>query len=270
LFFVLQTASLTLPRTQSLKKPSTGETSSSLAVGAGAASTMSSSNDVVAKDDKVSIGGANSNTSVYDNVQSSASCPSSSSTLAAKRNVAAYATLRGQTAAVSTATPVVANEADVVVVNDVAVATSASTGSAAQTLTAMSATGDGGQSNCGVTATAIESKSSETQTVTTQTTQTPVVAVASVTDQTPAAVQSITHRTTQQQQQPLPPPNTTQPPVYPHQYPPPPFQQPQPIYGGGQPNYYNQMQQGAIPRTYPQQQQQQQQQQQRPPPMVAY
>jgi hypothetical protein len=136
----------------------------------------------VAKDDKVSIGGANSNTSVYDNVQSSASCPSSSSTLAAKRNVAAYATLRGQTAAVSTATPVVANEADVVVVNDVAAATSTSTGSAAQTLTAMSATGDGGQSNCGVTATAIESKSSETQTVTTQTTKTPAGGVGHGTD----------------------------------------------------------------------------------------
>ena len=251
------TASLTLPRTQSLKKPSTGETST-LTVGAGAASTMSSSNDVVVKDDKLSIG-ANSNTSVYDNVQSSASCASSAS-LAAKRNVAAYATLRGGVQTVTATPVVVSNEADVVVVNDVPNATSstASAAVAAQTLTSMNVATGELQSNSGVSGgvTAIESKSSETQTVTTQTTQTPV-AVASVTDQPPSAVQSITHRTTQQ---PLPPPNTTQQPVYPHQYPPTPFQQPQPIYGVGQPNYYNQMQQGAIPRTYPQQQQQQQQQ----------
>ena len=164
---------MTLPRTQSLKKPSTGETST-LTVGAGAASTMSSSNDVVVKDDKLSIG-ANSNTSVYDNVQSSASCASSAS-LAAKRNVAAYATLRGGVQTVTATPVVVSNEADVVVVNDVPNATSstASAAVAAQTLTSMNVATGELQSNSGVSGgvTAIESKSSETQTVTTQTTQT--------------------------------------------------------------------------------------------------
>lgn len=194
---------------------------------------MSSSNDVVVKEDKVSIG-ANSSTSVYDNVQSAAS--------AAKRNVTTYAIGRQTTPA-----PLELDGTD-----------AGTAGVAAQTVNpGMNPVASGVNSVENLGGSAIESKSSETQTMTTQTTQTPVVvaSASSALDQQPvaASLQSITHRTTQQ---PLALPNATQQqqqPVYPHQYPAP-FQQ-QPLYGSSQSNYYNQMQQGAIPRTYSQQQQ---------------
>ncbi|KAI9558969.1 hypothetical protein GHT06_015758 [Daphnia sinensis] len=229
-------ASLTLPRTQSLKKPSTGET-----VATASASAMSSSNDVVVKEDKVSLG-ANSSTSVYDNVQTTTAAAAAS---AAKRNAAAYGTGRQAAAA-----PAV--EADA--------ATDAPAAAQTATVNAVPVAANAGGDLQTSAGSAVESKSSETQTMTTQTTQTPAAAVPSASsDQQPAAassLQSITHRTSQQPL-PLPNANQQQQPVYPHQYPPA-FQPP--LYGSGQSSYYNQMQQGAIPRTYPQQQQQQQQQ----------
>ena len=273
-------ASLTLPRTQSLKKPSGGGSSSGdgtsgatlAAAAAGGAAISSASSTLDVKDDKVS--GANSSTSVYDNVNNLASSKNRNS------SVSTYATLRQTTGNSANDSPSA---------KEMSTSTAAQTGPSAKGPPSGDATTATGPSSASA---AVESKSSETQTVTSQTTQTPMAVgppaptAASVTSvpsgamMDAAALQSITHRT----QQPLPNappqsvyssyPSSTAGPFQP--------QPPQNVYGvgagpggGGGQNYYNQMQAaGAIPRTYPQQpalyhgmqaqQQQQQQQQQQP------
>ena len=215
---LLLTASLTLPRTQSLKKTSSASGDATVTAAA------SSATDVVVKDVVDKVSGANSSTSVYDNVNAAAA--------ASKRNVSTYATLRQPApTTIDSATKDVA--APTKMAADQPVATAAAS---------------------------VESKSSETQTVTTQTTQTPAVPPAA--SEPPAPLQSITHRT--QQPLPSAQPSNVYQQQQQQQYPPAFQPQQQQLYGaqnyynhGAIPRTYPQ-QQPPMPYhgMHPQQQQQ--------------
>ena len=231
---------MTLPRTQSAGNATKAANNAAAATG----ETLE-----VSKTDKVS--GANSSSSVYDNVNAAAT--------AAKRNVETYATLRQARAAAAAAASAANNSTESAKDDGQRGASAPQTASAASKIEGQS----GPQSNAAANPqtphppevqqpaqAATEAPPTHTQSVTTQT-QTPASngGLQQETSNAAAAAanlmahQSINHRTQQQQQPAM------------YQYPSA-FQQP-PHYGTLSQGYYNEMQ-GAIPRTYSQQQQQQQ------------